>query len=208
MLLSLSFFVLGSCGKKPDSDLVIKISPNESLVLEMSAYSCQQIVDGIKTDNGVIDPAIKGPVVLFNKLSLQWKRSTKLFIHQAKIKFTGSGIQGGESSCELTQYLPSFFESTAETISLRVPATPATTAMPLNQLQAAMYNASTFEAAGTIVSNPKCRVACSLPLVNAENPEISAAGELTVKASELTNEGTEEEKYFRIKSKFKIRVVP
>lgn len=186
--------IVGSCGKKPESDLVLKLSPNESLVLEMDAYSCGQVLDGIVTDTGTyVTPKYKGPVVQFNRFSMQWKKSTKLFVHQAKIKFLGSGIQGGEATCDLTSSLKEFFERevTAQTQS------------PLN-----IYSGDTFLGAGTITSNPKCRVACSVPLTDPERPEITASGEITVKASELTNEGAEDEKYFRVKSNFRIRVVP
>lgn len=200
---------VGSCGKKPQDDLVLKIVPTETLVLELNAYSCDQIIEGInnETGGGVVDPSIRGPVVLFNRMSMQWKKNTKLIVHQAKIRFTGVGLQGGESSCELTQYLNSFFES-EEAIGVRVPA--VTSADPTeNEIRKKnLFLGGMFMAPGTITSNPRCRIACPLSLANPDRPEISASGELTVKASELTNEGAENEKYYRVKSTFRIRVVP
>jgi hypothetical protein len=71
-----------------------------------------------------------------------------------------------------------------------------------------IYSAGIFSGKGIVTSNPRCRVACSLPLANPDHPEISASGELTVNASEVTNEGSESEKYFRVKSKFRIRITP
>lgn len=186
--------IVGSCGKKQESDLVLKISPPDSLVIEMDAFSCGQWLEGIVTDTGAyVTPKYKGPVVQFNSFSMEWKRSSKLFITQAKIKFTGSGIQGGETTCELTSSLRDFFERD----------TTAQTQNPVG-----IFSGQAFLGKGIVTINPKCNVVCSIPLANEDRPEISASGEMMVKASELTNEGKEDEKYFRVKSTFRIRVVP
>lgn len=190
VFLTFLFMGLGSCGTKVDNSLIIKLIPSDTLVLEFNAYSCQQIEAGIRTANGFLTPAIEGPIVQFNRMTLEWKKSTsKLFVNSAKIKFRGAGIKGGETICDLTGELPSLFETSAANNS-------------------AIYSAGGFNTKGKITSNPNCRIVCSMPLENTETPEISATGELTIKGSELTNEGTESEKYFRVKSRVTISVKP
>jgi hypothetical protein len=183
------FLGLSSCGQKADSGLIVKLIPKESLVLEFNAYTCLQIIEGIRTIDGFVAPAVTGPVVQFNRMSMQWTKDTKLYVHSAKIKFRGGGIKGGETICDLTNDLPFLFESTGANNSGK-------------------YEAGGFLKPETANSNPKCRVVCSLPLENEEQPEISATGELIVKASEVSNEGEESEKVFRVKSKFRVTIKP
>lgn len=181
---------LTSCGKKADSNLVVSLVPSDSIVLEFDAYSCTQIVTGIVgVDGQRVGPDIKGPVVLFNKMTMEWKKTSKLYIHDASIRFRGSGIQGGEAVCNITADLPALFESSAAGNS-------------------SYYSNGGFIQKGKVTSNPNCRVACSLPLANPDVPEISATGELTVKASEVANEGTDDEKYYRVKSRVTVHVRP
>jgi hypothetical protein len=190
-LLALLFGGLASCGKKAEESLIIKMIPKESLVLEFNAYSCIQILNGIRTvDGGYATPDVSGPVVLFNKMSIQWTKDTKLYVHMLKIKFKGGGIAGGETTCDLTRDFPALFE------------------YPINNPNDAYFEAGGFKEKGTIVSNPKCRLACSIPLADPEKPEIAATGEVLVKATEVTDEGTEKEKNFRVRSRFIVRVLP
>lgn len=195
ILLSSLLGILGSCGKKPDSDLIIKLSPPDSPILQMDAYSCAQRIEGITdtTTGNPVTPKYKGPVVIFNRMTMEWKKSTKLFVTQAKIIFRGSGIQGGEETCELSPSFFDFFER----------ETSAATQSPTG-----IYSADTFLGKGIVTTNPKCRVICSVTLADPERPEISASAELSVRAVELTNEGKEDEKYFRVKSTFRARIVP
>jgi len=182
---------IGSCGQKKESDLEIKISANQAIVLEYDAYSCLQLLTGIRgTDGTYVTPEIKGPVVTFNNMSFKWKKTSKLYISQAKIKFKGSGIRGGETSCDLTKDLYYLFEADSTVNS------------------PALYSNGTFFSAGTITTNPKCRITCSMPLANPNVPEIAATGELVVKATEVNNEGTTDEKYFRVRSNYQVRVTP
>ena len=184
------FITVGSCGKKVDSSLIVKMIPSETLVLEFNAFSCLQIVTGIRTSDGFVTPAIQGPLIQFNRMTLEWTKSTsKLFLNSAKIKFRGVGIKGGETVCDLTGELPSLFEAREANNS-------------------AIYSAGGFNTKGKITSNPDCRIVCSMPLESSEVTEISATGELTIKGSELTNEGTESEKYFRVRSRLIVSVRP
>ena len=186
------FLIIASCGAKKEDELEVRLMPKDSLVLEFNAYSCLQILEGIRTIDGFVTPAIAGPVVQFNKMTLKWKKNTKLYIHYAKMKFRGAGIAGGETKCDFTNDLPSLFESTEAANTGKYTE---------GAIQENMANQ-------VISSNPRCRIACSIPLADPDYPEIAGSGELTVKASEVTNEGKETEKYFRVKSRFKISIQP
>lgn len=180
-----------SCGKKAPEDLVIKISPDDSYVLDLNAYSCSQTVRGVGPGS-LEGPSISGPIVLFNKMTLEWKKSTELYIAQVKFKFTSNGITGGESVCDITGEIPALFE-----VGRYGEQTPTDS-----------FKNSTFVKSGTVFSNPLCRIACNIPLINKEVPEISGSGELTIKAFELTNKGAENERYYRVRSKFRVKISP
>lgn len=188
-----SLLVFGSCAQKTDSALEINIIPKQSIVLEFNAYSCQQYVDnnGIYRlpDGTQVPPAVAGPVVQFNRMNIKWKKSSKLFIHTLQIKFRGAGIAGGEAKCDLTAELSPLFESAAAGNS-------------------AIFESGGFKGAGTINSHPRCRVICPLPLADPDVPEISAVGEVIMKASEITNEGTDQEKIYRIRTRMTVVVRP
>lgn len=190
-VIALLFPFLSSCSKKLSDDLEIKISPAETIVLGLNAYSCAQIVRGEVGFN--YTPEFSAPIVVFNKFTMKWKKSTKLIINQVKIKFRGAGIAGGESTCDLTGEIGPYFEST-NALALQDPLDT--------------YSGGTFTQKGTIVSDPRCRVICNVPLQDPEVPEINANGELLVRATELTNEGQDNEKYYRVKSRFTLKVVP
>lgn len=193
LLLLSSLVGLGSCAQKSDSALEIRMTPKESIVLEFNAYSCQQFVDNNGQyrlpDGTQVPPAIQGPVVQFNRMSIQWKKSTKLFIHTLQIKFRGAGIAGGEQKCDLTAELTPLFESAAAN-------------------NAAVYESGGFTKAGTITSHPRCRVVCPIALSNTDVPEITATGEVTLKASEITNAGTDQEKIYRVKTRMTVLIKP
>lgn len=185
----LLFISLASCSKSKQSDLIIKLQPKESLVLEMNAYSCFQVRTGINLRDKYVEPDFPGPVVMFNKMTLEWTKTTKLFIHSVQIKFRGAGIAGGSTTCNITPDLPALFEDSTVNST-------------------ALYDQGTFLGKGVVTSHPRCRVVCSLPLADPDFPDIAATGEVIVKASEVTNEGAENEKYFRIRSRFNVSVRP
>ena len=186
-----AFGLFTSCNKSAPQDLVIKITPEDSYVLDLNAYSCAQIVRGIGPGS-IEGPAISGPIVIFNKMSLEWKKSTELFIAQAKFKFTSAGITGGESTCDITGEIPALFE-----VGRYDQQSPKN-----------IFVTSTFGGQGSVESNPNCKVVCNIPLVNRDVPEINGSGELTIKAFELTNKGKEDERYYRVKSKFRVKISP
>lgn len=189
-LLVFGSVMLGSCAQQDDSSLVINFIPKETLVLDFSAFSCRQVLEGVRTADGAyVTPIITGPVVQFNRISMEWKKTTKLALHTIQIKFKGSGIEGGSTKCDLTYDLPALFETSTEgnTVS---------------------FDNGIFQGKGKIYTNSKCRIACSIPLEDPEVPEISAVGEVIVKASEITNEGTDNEKIFRVRTRINVRVRP
>jgi hypothetical protein len=193
-----SFALLSSCGKTADNTLKVSFQPKESLVIEKSVYSCFQSVvlrGGFLDRNGnLVPPEVQGPLVQFNRLKMEWTRNNKLYIHSLQIRFRGAGISGGESVCDLSTELMWLFEKEGPTGD-RVN-------------DPALYDAGTFFKKGEIISNPLCRIACPIALADMNVPEISAVGEVTVKGTEVTDEGTDEEKVFRVRTRVNVIVRP
>ncbi len=191
ILIGTLFGTLSSCGKKGDQSLIVKLVPKDTLVLEVpAAYSCMQIVAGIQTSDGNLVPEVAGPLIQFNRMSLEWtKENIPLHVHSAKLKIIGNGIVGGETTCDLTlQLLPLFESSDANNSNI--------------------FKGGEFLKNGRIDSNPNCRIPCSIPLVDPEKPEIMATGELIVKASEIASSGTDEEVWHRVRSSFRFVIKP
>lgn len=186
------FGVLSSCGKKSEQFLIVKLVPKDTLVLEVpAAYSCLQIVSGISSSTGgVVTPEVAGPLIQFNRMTMEWtKENVPLHVHSAKLVIRGSGIAGGETTCDLTLQVAPLFESSAANNS-------------------AYFKGGEFLAKGKITSNPNCRIPCTVPLDDPDKPEIMATGELTVKASEVANLDTDEEVWHRVKSTFRFIIKP
>lgn len=191
IILGLGFMSLASCGKKGDQYLIVKLVPKDSLVLEVGAgYSCFLRVTGIVGSDGSIVPAdIPGPLVMFNRMTIEWKKTgVPLYLHAAKLELRSSGISQGVSKCDLTTELAPLFDSYSANSSV--------------------FTGGKFTTAGKITSNPICRIMCPIKLLDENVPEISATGILTLKASEVANENTDEEAWHRVRTTFNVTIRP
>lgn len=190
------FITLASCGEPAEQTLIIALSPMETLVVETpKTLSCKAQLTGTgSTTDPFPGGDVSGPLIKFNRFAMEWtKASTTLYINSARIVFTSQGISGGQVSCDLTEQLPFLFEGSS---SVNANADPT------------IFTNGAFIQKGKIVSNPVCRIPCTIPLADPNVPEITAFGELVVKGTEVINEGEINEVNYRVRSRFVVRIIP
>lgn len=188
-LLLIIFYLLTftSCGKKQDSGLEVIMTPKNGVLLDYDFETCSSTQQNLSATT----PSrqyVKGPIVLFNKITLKWKNTMRLHVQSLNITFDSPQIK---LNCTLPpNELAALFLFTNTTEA---------------QTNSVVYDADGFKGEGTVTSYTGCKIACTATVEDKNNLDVSGSGIVTIKG---TSESADGNIFTRVRATASVNVSP